>query len=97
MRWQYRVFKSLIKPQPSNPQTSTTDEYRVFKSLIKPQRIDSVETPLWFELFKNLKLYVNELFQNYNFSIFPETEIFTFIGLCVNQPPIPSPYPVILL
>ena len=52
-----------------------------------------------FKIMKN----VNELqlsiyhpmfvieWQNYNFSILPETEIFTFIGVKVSQPVLPSP------
>ena len=33
----YRVFKSLIKPQPPTYTNPTPQQYRVFKSLIKPQ------------------------------------------------------------
>ena len=35
---QYRVFKSLIKPQRFGLCRTCAKQYRVFKSLIKPQR-----------------------------------------------------------
>ena len=36
---EYRVFKSLIKPQQEITEEDREIQYRVFKSLIKPQRI----------------------------------------------------------
>ena len=52
---QYRVFQSLIKPQPPLPKRNFVIKYRVFQSLIKPQRIMTLTMSLLkYRVFQSL-------------------------------------------
>ncbi len=51
----YRVFKSLIKPQPILGEGYAKEKYRVFKSLIKPQhQMLSCKLIRQYRVFKSL-------------------------------------------
>ncbi len=53
--FEYRVFQSLIKPQPTSNRFTFIVKYRVFQSLIKPQLAkDDVIVPGKYRVFQSL-------------------------------------------